>query len=332
MKKTLLFGLLLTAGISFSQILYEPFDYTVGETLTGKTLGTSVWENYSGGSPDDMLIVAEPSWADFGLPASTGNAVNYKGGGSDLALPFDEVSSGVVYYSVLLQIDQYNTAGTHDPYRLIHLRNASGNTGASIYIDGVDGDDTKFVLGASGSDVSSETVWSSTQYDMGSQHLVVVSYDLDDAEKTMKMWIDPTVSATEPTNDLTVKPASKLRSEFASIAFQASSNARTPETTVDELRVATSWAEVVGMSSTASTADEVFASKLSVYPNPASGLVNITAADIALTSVQVFNMLGKQVYASKAVPSIDVSSFAKGVYFLKLNADGASATKKLIVE
>ncbi len=82
---------------------------------------------------------------------------------------------------------------------------------------------------------------------------------------------------------------------------------------------------------TASTED-VFASKLSVYPNPASVTVTINAADVELTSVQVFNMLGKQVYASANTASIDVSSFAKGVYFLKLNGEGTSATKKLIVE
>jgi len=67
-------------------------------------------------------------------------------------------------------------------------------------------------------------------------------------------------------------------------------------------------------------------------PNPANSLVTISSSDIQLTSVEIFNMLGKQVYTSGEVSLINVSSLSKGVYFLKLNADGASTTKKLIIE
>ncbi len=333
MKTKLLLGLLLTTSFSFAQILHESFDYVIDETLTGQSLtGVGTWANYSGGSPDDILIVAEPTWGSFGTPTSTGNAIQWKGGGSDLNLSFPEVNSGVIYYSFLLQVDQYNTAGTHEAYRQVHLQNASGNTGASVYFDGVDGDDTKFIIGAGTSDVEGDVVWSSVSYDIGSQHLIVVSYDLDDAERTMKMWIDPVVSSTEPTEDISAKPSEKLRNEFVSIAIQASSNARTPETTIDELRVATSWEDVVPVGATASVKD-VLASKFDLFPNPAKETLRIQASDVELTSIQVYSVLGKEVYASKTVmSSIDVSNFAKGMYLLKLNTASGSATKKIIVE
>lgn len=79
--------------------------------------------------------------------------------------------------------------------------------------------------------------------------------------------------------------------------------------------------------------DDVFASKFSVYPNPANGVVTINNADVELASLQLVNTLGRTVYASKVTSTLDVSSIPTGVYFLNLKAtDGASATKKLIIE
>ncbi len=81
---------------------------------------------------------------------------------------------------------------------------------------------------------------------------------------------------------------------------------------------------------TAST-DTVLASQFAIYPNPTSGVVNISS-DLSLDLVQVFNTLGGEVYASPNTTSIDVSSFAKGVYFLKVSSEDKFATKKLIVK
>jgi len=81
---------------------------------------------------------------------------------------------------------------------------------------------------------------------------------------------------------------------------------------------------------TAST-DDVLASQFSVYPNPASSVVNISS-EVELSSVALYSTLGSLVYSSSSTDSVDVSGLTKGVYFLKVTADGATATKKLIVE
>lgn len=76
------------------------------------------------------------------------------------------------------------------------------------------------------------------------------------------------------------------------------------------------------------------AANFSIYPNPTnSGFVNITTKANAAVNVTVFDVLGKQVL-SKTLNNntLDVTSLTTGVYILKLNQNGTSTTKRLIVE
>lgn len=81
-----------------------------------------------------------------------------------------------------------------------------------------------------------------------------------------------------------------------------------------------------------------FKNRFRVYPNPATTTLNLETAyageeiDVVLT-----NVLGQVVYSSKMnkgtyAKSIDVSSFAKGVYTLTVNSVNGKAAYKVIVE
>ena len=75
--------------------------------------------------------------------------------------------------------------------------------------------------------------------------------------------------------------------------------------------------------------------EFSVFPNPASnGFVNINTTNTsAKTSVSVFNVLGKEVINTILKSDrLDVSNLNAGVYILKLNQNGASTTKKLVIK
>jgi hypothetical protein len=55
--------------------------------------------------------------------------------------------------------------------------------------------------------------------------------------------------------------------------------------------------------------------KVSVYPNPSSGLVNIS--DItSMNTIRVVNVLGKTIKTLKAENTINISELNKGIYFL----------------
>lgn len=72
-----------------------------------------------------------------------------------------------------------------------------------------------------------------------------------------------------------------------------------------------------------------------IYPNPVSKTLHIGVTDNSFTidAVSLFNVMGKEVYSSKNVNTIDVSNIAKGIYFLRLKnaTKGSSITKKVIV-
>ncbi|MUU77704.1 T9SS type A sorting domain-containing protein [Winogradskyella endarachnes] len=73
-----------------------------------------------------------------------------------------------------------------------------------------------------------------------------------------------------------------------------------------------------------------------MYPNPATHQVNLKWKISEPVTVRVFNALGKLVFYSKnkdlsSTYKIDSSSFASGIYFVKLNSSKGELIKKLII-
>jgi hypothetical protein len=72
----------------------------------------------------------------------------------------------------------------------------------------------------------------------------------------------------------------------------------------------------------------VFDKDLSVYPNPTSGILNLSNT---LTDVQLFDVTGRVVYANSVVEStIDLSNLANGTYFLVANKEGQLISTKVV--
>lgn len=59
-----------------------------------------------------------------------------------------------------------------------------------------------------------------------------------------------------------------------------------------------------------------------VYPNPANDLLTIQVNSSTKNfTVEIFNLIGKQIFKSSNNKSIDVSSFSQGLYFIKVKQD-----------
>ena len=73
--------------------------------------------------------------------------------------------------------------------------------------------------------------------------------------------------------------------------------------------------------------DDLGITSFSIYPNPTKEYLNIDCS--SLESVSVYNILGKELLKGNN-NRIDVSSFSKGVYFIKVSDGINASTKKFI--
>lgn len=80
--------------------------------------------------------------------------------------------------------------------------------------------------------------------------------------------------------------------------------------------------------------DETLTNKILIYPNPASGMLNIKT-EKPFSSVRVYSITGKQVYAHSGMLrqlSVDVSHFSPGLYFVQCEQAGQLFNEKVIVQ
>ncbi|MCZ4318082.1 T9SS type A sorting domain-containing protein [Aequorivita viscosa] len=71
---------------------------------------------------------------------------------------------------------------------------------------------------------------------------------------------------------------------------------------------------------------------LSLYPNPASTVLNLKNAENA--NIQVFDVLGKLILSQDNIAmdaQINVANLANGTYFIKISKDNAVATKRFLI-
>lgn len=73
---------------------------------------------------------------------------------------------------------------------------------------------------------------------------------------------------------------------------------------------------------------------IKIYPNPVKNVLKIKSKNnLDISNLSLINVLGKTVYASKTLQDIDVSTFAKGLYFLKIDSrEYGVLSKKVVIE
>ena len=85
---------------------------------------------------------------------------------------------------------------------------------------------------------------------------------------------------------------------------------------------------------------DLISNSLEVYPNPSSGLFNLIVSHPfpGIADVSVYNMQGQKMYVTQNFVTItsnhftiDLSSFAKGIYLLNVTINGSRLSKKLMI-
>ena len=77
---------------------------------------------------------------------------------------------------------------------------------------------------------------------------------------------------------------------------------------------------------------EAQAKTFALYPNPANNVLSISSVDAGIEQVQIFNVLGQQVFSKKfnnnLNETIDISALNSGMYLVQINGN---TTKRLVV-
>ncbi len=90
------------------------------------------------------------------------------------------------------------------------------------------------------------------------------------------------------------------------------------------------WPGFIGESEYNETENDII-----IYPNPVSDYLNIVCESEIIKSIQIFNVLGIEVYNTNEVSkeiSLDISSYPKGTYLVNITTVSNIISKKVIVQ
>ncbi|MDB4088526.1 YCF48-related protein [Flavobacteriales bacterium] len=70
--------------------------------------------------------------------------------------------------------------------------------------------------------------------------------------------------------------------------------------------------------------------KLSIYPNPTSGIFSIEVENSELNYVRLIDINGRELIKSTTKSSFDISAYSSGVYFLEIGTNKGKAVKRIV--
>lgn len=113
---------------------------------------------------------------------------------------------------------------------------------------------------------------------------------------------------------------SDYNNQTVKIAIHASSDANTWGIVIDDFTVSATGTDIT----------ENAANSLSIYPNPATTILNVEAE--GYSTIELVNVLGQVVYSNNITENmqINVSNLNNGVYFVRLNGANGTTTQKFI--
>jgi autotransporter-associated beta strand protein len=249
--KSLILALALFTSPLSSQavsLVEDTFSSATGN-LAGTTPGVGgIWTAINT-TTDKIQVTAGSLTAPAGLYPSIGNKLSWGGPGEDAYTNFATTNSGTVYYALLLEVTSTPGAGGSN---VLSLGASSSTLAASLAIRRDPVDNTKYNVGFFSRQTSNGPQFSTTPLTMNTTQLVVVSYTFVAGSNNdlIKLWLNPaSFGGTEPAPTLSITNANgDVTSLDRLTLWQRDSS--TPNMSIDELIVATSWAEVTPPSGT----------------------------------------------------------------------------------
>lgn len=230
-----------TTALPTGALVYEDFDYTVGEGLQTQ-IG---WNPLASG---DDISITEGNLSYAGLQASQGQKIAFAGAGIDAYKEFVAQTSNTVYYSFIMQVTDLGSLNATGGY-FTGLAYDGTTFGATVWT-GKDGEGYKIGINPRTA-TSTNMTWVSGTQSLNSQLFIVVSYEIVDgiANDVVKIWLNPDAvslgGSTPPEASATViNTGGTDLTDVNRFFIRQDSNTETPFLEMDECRVGLSWADV----------------------------------------------------------------------------------------
>jgi Secretion system C-terminal sorting domain len=327
MKKIYILSLLLACSMSFGQAS----DAFLG---TG-SLNANGWISHSGATPGQVSIVSG-SLSYSGLTSQGNKTQIISGNTEDVSLLSSVPLTSVGYYSAIINV--LNTTGltsnalTGDYSLMFGTLSTTATPTLSVFsgrlfvrTGSVANTVNIGILNFSGAPA---TTTFSGDFPINSPLFIVVKYT--PSTNTANLWINPTIGGTEGSPTLTNSSGTGTApTQLERLAIRQGSSTGNIE--IDEARIGATWAYVTSSVLSTSKFDNI--SGLSIYPNPAKTILNITSDSFEAKTVSIYNVLGKVVLTANVTNApINVANLAKGVYVVKVTEADKTATRKLVIE
>ena len=247
------FGLVVVTPAYCTLLMYEPFNYVVGEVLTDQGQAPQVWED-TGQAPRTIAAgdLAPDTWTGF---FSSGNHVgpDAKGLVNRLLVPTPasnlwakDGTGGTIYVSAVLKGN--NNLGLKSQDGTTPLLNMQFDTGGMTayaqYANGDGSSESQTNLGTSG---GSAKIW-----------VWKIEHDGGDGSDTMSAFL-----SKDPNLDFSVEPAftplsSKQQNHDSAMYWYADIAYGDNLSSIDELRIGETWEDVIGLGTTVAPDPEIF--------------------------------------------------------------------------
>jgi hypothetical protein len=253
MKKSylliLFFLLLIPMSLSYGQFWIENFDYPVGQLTSGGGGGNvsdSNWLSFSG--TGFYIPVVAGSLTYPGYPASgIGNKVVLVAAttsAEDARRDYPQQSGDgtKVYASFLVNVQSTQASGVSYFAALYSTATTGGGYRSRVFVQTAT---TGIQFGFEGGGTT--PVFYPTEFPLNTTVLIVISYEFLVGTDSAKIWVNPTVSTSEPPADITFGITSEPPYLNAFALRQASTGgvAQTPDAEIDGIIVGNTWLQVV---------------------------------------------------------------------------------------
>lgn len=291
--------------LSFGQIVYVDELFTYAD---GNIVGTGGWTAHSGAGATPVQV-------------SSNEIVLTHGSGSreDVNIAFTELTTGAVYASFNIQVSDTAPISGSDSEYFAHFNSGTFLSRIDVVPPSGSGD---FSIGIATGSSTAEATWA-TDLTFNTTYKISVRYNLTNGQATL--WVDAASEASTSISGITGGATT-----INGFAFRQSNSSSDETITVDNLVVSDDFDRTLSVSH---ERNEI--TGFSMYPNPVTnGKFSINTLSNGDRNIQIYDMLGKQVYSKVLTASerVLISNLNRGIYILKVLEEGKTATRKLVIE